>query len=374
MTPARLLFTIPNFETAGSGRALVNIVSRLDRERFAPTVCVLRHSGRLEQELQERWSVPVIEAPFCMPARPYRSFSGRAKRAARAFKPHGFALWHSFHYLDDYSEPVIARLAGARAWIYTKKNMSWNRRSWFVRSLLASRILAQNTDMLTRFFAGPLLGRKARLVPRGVDADRFNPGVPPRLGLRSSLSIPGSDIVCACVAELVPVKGHPTLLEALAQVPGVHLLAAGRPLDQPYADRLRQAARELGITERVHFLGGVDDVPALLAEADIFALATWARWRMEGCPVALLEAMAMARACVATHVPGSRDLVEHDRSGILVAPEDAGALAEALRSLAASPERRSSLGAAARQRVLERFSVGHEVRAHEDLYREVLGP
>jgi glycosyltransferase involved in cell wall biosynthesis len=112
---------------------------------------------------------------------------------------------------------------------------------------------------------------------------------------------------------------------------------------------------------------------ALLAEADIFALPTWAKWRMEGCPVALLEAMACGKACVATDIPGSRDLVEPGTSGLLAAPQDPLALAGALRQLAASPTLRRQLGAAARRRVLDHFTIEREVAAHQALYDEILG-
>jgi glycosyltransferase involved in cell wall biosynthesis len=94
---------------------------------------------------------------------------------------------------------------------------------------------------------------------------------------------------------------------------------------------------------------------------------------MEGCPVALLEAMSCGRACVATDVPGSRDLLEHGQSGLIVPPEDPGALAVALRQFAASPGLRQQMGRAARQRVLDHFTIEKEVAAHEALYAEVLG-
>ena len=75
--PVPILFTIPNFITAGSGRVLLNIVQRLDRQRFAPTVCVMRRGGRLDAEL-ERMDVPLIEESFTVAARPYHSLPAPA--------------------------------------------------------------------------------------------------------------------------------------------------------------------------------------------------------------------------------------------------------------------------------------------------------
>ena len=368
MEPVPVLYTIPNLDTAGSGRALLNIVSRLDRRRFAPSICVLRRGGGMEEEIQ-RLGIPFFDARFTVGARPLASLPLRARRAARAF-PRRYAIWHSFHYLDDYTEPLVARFAGARAWIYTKKNMSWNRRSWWIRTLLARRVAAQNRDMLQNFFDSPLFRGKSHLVPRGVDTERFRPGSPRRLELRARLRVPAESLVVGCVAQLVPVKGHPILLDAIARVPGARLWLAGRELDPAYAAGLRARARELGIEERVEFLGGVEDVPALLAELDAFVMATPVG---EGCPVALLEAMASGLPCVAADASGFRDVIEPGRSGLLVAPRDAAALGDALEKLSDGEALRRQLGEGARARVLQAFSIDVEVRAHEDLYAGALG-
>jgi len=367
--PLRVLFTIPNFDTAGSGGAMVAIVERLDPDRFEASVGVSRRGGGLDEQVEASGRTLVV-APHRVPAFPRATFLQRAWRAARPFRGR-FDVWHSFNWQGEYSEPVIARLAGARAWIYTKKNMNWNRPTWHVRSSLASRILAQNTDMLREFFGGVRYRRKTRLVPRGVDARRYHPDAPPGYGLRARLGLPREATVAACVSHLLPVKGHPTLLRAAAAVPGLHLAIAGRPADVAYAEGLRRTAGELGIADRVHFLGAVGDVPGLLAESELAVLPTVAKYRMEGCPVALLEAMAAGRACVATDVPGSRDVVEHGSSGLLVPPEDPGAMARALETLTRDPDLRGRLGAGARARIEARYTIEREVADHEEVYDEL---
>jgi glycosyltransferase involved in cell wall biosynthesis len=367
-----ILFTIPNFITAGSGRAMLNIIERLDRARFAPAVCVSRKGGKLDQEV-EKLGIPFIEAPFTVEAIPYHRLPLRAWRAARVFRPHGFDAWHSFHYGNDYTEAIIARLSGAKAWIFTKKNMNWHRRAWYVRSFLAKRIAVQNTDMMRDFYGGMAFRHKARLVPRGVVTQKFRPDTPPRLQTRRRLAIKEGEVLIGCVANLVIRKGHSTLIEAVARVTGVHLVTIGKPLEEDYVAGLRKLIGELRVADRVHLLDFVEDVPAFLAEVDVFVLPTWGKWGMEGCPVALLEAMSCGCACIATDIAGSHDLLEHNRSGLVVPPENVAALAAAIQQLAASPELRPQLGRAARQRVLDHFTIEKEVAAHEALYAEVLG-
>jgi glycosyltransferase involved in cell wall biosynthesis len=227
--------------------------------------------------------------------------------------------------------------------------------------------------MLRQFFAAAPLHGRARLVPRGVDTSRFSPNVPPRLGLRAALRVPTEATVVACVAHLLPVKGQDTLVQAVARIPGTFLWLAGKEADASHVAGLRALVRDLGLAERVAFLGDVRDVAALLAEVDVFVLSTRNAGRMEGCPVALLEAMSSGRACVATDIPGSRDIVEPGQSGLLVSADDVETLADRIRVLAGDPGRRADLGAAARRRVLENYAIEHEVAAHEALYGEILG-
>lgn len=346
---------------------MLNIIKRLDREVFDPAVCVLKKGGALDQVVIDL-GMPLLEAPFLLNAKPYSSLLKRIKRAAKFFDPYHFDLWHSFHYADDYTEPLIARFAGAKGWIYTKKNMNWNTRAWHLRSWFAKRIAAQNTDMLASFFSNDVYRNKTRLIPRGVDLQKFSPIIEGRF--REQFGLADHQILIGCVAHLVPVKGHPTLIEALSTLPDTHLMLAGRDNDQEYANRLREQVATLKLEERVHFLGMVENVPELMRDLDVLTLPTIRKG--EGCPVALLEAMACGKACVATNIPGARDIIEDGVSGLLVEPENADALAGAIRRLINDNELRKEMGKAARVRVEEHFSIEKEVAFHEQLYKEIM--
>lgn len=343
------------------------MIERLDRRYYAPAVCVSHGgAGTLSKEI-DRQHIPIIEAPSTVSALPYATLPFRVRKAAKAFEPYKFALWHSFHYLDDYTEPLIARMAGAK-WVYTKKNMNWHRRAWILRSLFASRIAAQNESMIRDFFSSSLFRDKVRLIPTSVDTRLFTPDCPPRLNMRKQMGIGKEEIVIVCVANLMPVKNHPMVIRAIAEVPGVHLWLAGRVIDPDYADTLQRMCEERKITDRVHFLSSVADIPALLSEADIFCMQSI----NEGCPYSLLEAMSCGLPVVVTDIPGLRAPVDEGVNALLVKLDDHDAMARAFRRLSEDGEMRRQIGAAARRKAVEHYDLDREARQYSELYKELL--
>ena len=136
----------------------------------------------------------------------------------------------------------------------------------------------------------------------------------------------------------------------------------------PRLDAIQAIARAHGLADRVEFLGHRDDVPSLLAEADLFVLPS----RTEALPNGVIEAMAAGLPVVAGAVGGLLDLIEDGRTGVLVPPLDCHALAAALRGLLSNPARAAALGCAAQQEVRRRFSFERMVAAFESLYLSAL--
>ncbi|PYQ49713.1 MAG: hypothetical protein DMF78_17565 [Acidobacteria bacterium] len=182
------------------------------------------------------------------------------------------------------------------------------------------------------------------LIPNGIDlARRASPGARERL--RAGMGVPSSVCVVTSVARLAAQKGLDVLLAALADVPAddIRVWLAGEGPERP---ALEACAARLGLAARVSFLGRRDDVPDLLDATDVFVLPS----RRETSPIALLEAMAAGRACVATDVGDCGTMLDGGRAGRVVAPGDARGLAAALGELATDGALRARLGEAARHR------------------------
>ena len=158
------------------------------------------------------------------------------------------------------------------------------------------------------------------------------------------------------VGRLAPVKGQRELIEALARLDRADAVAvlAGEDLEAggAYRRQLEALADRLGVGARVVFTGYREDVPALLAGADVFVLPS----HDEGLPLTVLEAMAAGKPVVATAVGGTSEAVVEAVTGVLVPVGDVDALAGALDALLADPKLARALGVAGRRRVTERFS------------------
>jgi glycosyltransferase involved in cell wall biosynthesis len=167
------------------------------------------------------------------------------------------------------------------------------------------------------------------------------------------------------VARLAEVKGQRTLLAALGRLDASAILV-GQDHEHggAYQDELQALAAQLGVADRVVFAGYRADVPALLAGCDVFCLPS----RIEGMPLVVLEAMAYGKPVVATSVGGTPELVVDGVTGILVPPDDATALADALAVVLADPARARRMGEAGRARVERAFSLAASTERVLSLY------
>jgi len=204
---------------------------------------------------------------------------------------------------------------------------------------------------------------KFEVVPCGVDTNLFRPRGS-RLGF--------GPFEVLCVARLVPTKGHYVLLKALER-----LVKGGRKIrlrlvgDGPDRQSLERKVSKLNLVEHVIFEGSVnqDKIRDLYGSADVFALPSFA----EGVPGVLMEAMAMEIPCVATFVGGVTDLIRPEIDGILVAPSDDRALAEAIERLVDAPELREKFGVAGRRRVTRDYDLDRNVARLADVFDTRVG-
>lgn len=175
------------------------------------------------------------------------------------------------------------------------------------------------------------------VIVNGVDVDEFAPGPADR----SALGLPPEPMLGLFVGDIQsPIKNLDAVLKGLAENDDVHLAVAGSTERSPYLEM----ATQLGISDRVHFLGFRRDIPDLMRTADFFVLPS----RRDSCPLVLLEAMASSLPVITAQTVGTSNLVE-DCGFILDGPDDQSTLNQAMQVLATRPAQRKSMGKAARE-------------------------
>ncbi|MBC8305698.1 MAG: glycosyltransferase [Pelagibacterales bacterium] len=367
----KVLFTIPNFDTAGSGKALLNIASRLDNNLFEPHIACMHDKGDYFN-IVEKSGIPVHILQFTTP------MIGRIKGILNCWKisklmkkinPH---IIHSFHYAADYSEVIAARMAGI-PWIYTKKNMNWggnSKNGWKLRSFLAAHILAQNTDMIRFFFPH---WKNVSLVPRGVNTDKFF-FEEKDTELINKYNIAANEKVILTVANLVPVKGIEILLDALQLFSrndcSFRLFIVGDK-NNNYGKEMEKKASMNTLSSKIHFVGKVQDVKKYYSITDIFVLPTLDLGRREGSPVSLLEAMSCNLPVIASDISGVNDILEPFPDTNFKAG-DISALNKLLKKMLCNYNLHSGMELNYRSYIKNNFDISLEVSRHENIYKNLL--
>jgi glycosyltransferase involved in cell wall biosynthesis len=193
--------------------------------------------------------------------------------------------------------------------------------------------------------------RAAIAIGNGRDPARFRPDPAARQRIRAELHTSDAQVVILAVSRLVWHKGFPELAEAMRALPNAALWVVGERLPSDRGPDMAALLRSAGLGDRLRMLGYREDIPALMAAADIFTLPS----RFEGLPMSIIEAMLSGLPVVAADVRGPAEQVVPEATGLLVPPGDALGLAAALARLVSDPSLRAAMGDAGRTRALERY-------------------
>jgi glycosyltransferase involved in cell wall biosynthesis len=365
----RILHVLPDLVPYGAERVVATLASKRSRDRFEVAIASLYDE------------VPgTLAAPLCREG--VRVFHLGKRRGfdprmfhrifgvLREFEPD---VVHTHNYVLRYVLPP-ALLNNPPLMVHTIHNVAhlevdrlgvWLQSRAFSRRVRPVVIAEAAAISFEQVYQSP----RPPLIRNGIDVARYSAARSSREDWRARHGFSSGDLLFLCVARFYPQKNHKTLLAAFASGPAklsnAKLLLAG---DGQLRSDIERQARELGIFDRVHFLGRRDDIPEVLAACDVFALASL--W--EGNPLSVMEAMAAGLPAVVTAVGGVPELVANEKQGIVVPPSDPLALSAALLRLATDSAMRRAMGIAAAKRAQDEFDDRNMVEAYESLYDELL--
>jgi glycosyltransferase involved in cell wall biosynthesis len=379
----KILFYNHTGKVSGAERMLLLVLAGLDRSRFesivlcpkdGPLIETVRGSGlrtevcptlearftlridRLVKYLVSFWLVmrkvrrTVVEInPDLVHANSIRA--GLVATAA-TLRLETRVVWHLHDLLPRHPFSVAIRVF---AFMFARARM-----------IAVSQAVADN-------FAGRSFSLRNRVtvILNGIEMERFKRVEGARNAIREELRIAETDFVVGIVGMLTPRKGQLALVEnfsrVLERIPNARLVVVGAAVfnrDEVYAERLRKAAENRGISDRVHFLGSRNDVSALMQSLDLVVVNS----SVEPFGLVLIEAMACGAPVLAAISGGIPELIEHSRTGWLIKYGNNQLLVDSIISLSESLETRQQIASRARQHVLESFSSSRYLRELEEFY------
>ena len=367
----------------GGQRSLLLLLNRLDKERFTPFVGCLGDSSFAAEVEKTAASVISLSLPAA------HNKTDKVKRFTfhdlfedfrqlrvimelhRAVKRHAIDLIHANSLSVALLGGIVAKINRIPILMHKRYATSYGILDKLCERLLHRVILVSEA---TRWDFAP--AAKQTLIYNGVDLDAFQASPEEVETLRTELfpDEPNAAILVGVVTRITPEKGIHFLVRAMRELKGekdVKLLIVGGPYfqkDVDYMDALKQEVADLGVEDSVIFTGFLSDTRIVTSLLDIVLVPSTIP---EACPRTIIEAMAVGKPVIATPLGGSKELVTPE-TGILVPPEDASAVADAIATFATDRERLAAMGKAARDRAVQLFSSEKNTILTETVYAELL--
>jgi len=369
MAGAKIFYLISSLAQGGAERHLLDLVRRLDRDRFDSDICVLNDRAHFKAD------VPEGQPRYRLGSRvwAYPPAFARLVRALREARPQ---IVHT--YMNDAN--LWGRLAASfvrpRPLVMTSVHLDdmGPGYRWLERRLAGrSDCIVAHSRSIERLLVEKLGIPRERVVviANGIDPERFRPAAAAdRASARAAHGVAPDDFVGLMAARIAQQKNHDLVIEALARLKDAgalperfRLLLAGRVSSQAYDRRVRAAIARAGLGDQVRFLGPVADMPALYATADVVLMPS----QSEASPIAALEALACNIPVLISAAANTDSVLVPGQHGWEIAEVTGETIAASLREiLATSPEARDEMGAAARAHVVARFTIA---RVADDFMR-----
>lgn len=368
MQQINVLHLIQGLEIGGLEIMVVNLLERIDRFRYQPSVCCYDSLGSLAEDLSNKdigvhliMRKPGIDYLYPL-------------KLGRFLRKNNIQILHLHNPTAFFYGSLAGKIARTPIIIYTEHGRDF---SSSIKVRIANRLLSRMADkiVVVAEYGKKYLVEHERTDERrilkiynGIDPQKFGRNHNDKL-MRRELGITDNQPVIGIVARLDPIKNHACLIKAMktvtASLPAAVLLVIG---DGPQRHELERLTADLRLQNHIKFLGARSDIAELLSVLDVFVLSSFS----EGLSLTLIEACAAAKPIVATDVGGNAEIVEHGINGLLVPSDRPEALAVAVLEILTDRKKAKQMGEAGRRKFEEEFTLDQMVKRYEDLYESCL--
>ena len=372
-----------SLEIGGAEMLLYNLLSKTDKNSFTSEVIVMKEAGPVGAMIK-KLDVPVLSMGS---RRGIQLLTAYSKLIVR-LKRNPPDLIQTWMYVSDIAGLTAAKFAGAGTpVVWSAHNPASGPQNENVIAANSIKICAKlaksrhapskiiccsTTTKRMHIAQGYPNNDKMIVIDNGVDTERFKPDAEARGALRKEIGVGDGDLLIGMVARYHPQKDHANFLRAasilIKKEPNAYFLLCGDQIDSDN-DELAAMIKAGGLKDRCRLLGVRMDTPAIQASLDIGCLSSIG----ESFPLAIAEAMSCGVPCVATDAPDGALAHLIGDTGITASPGDSVALSQAwLRLIEMGVNERQNLGTAARERIVNNFSLKFTVDKYENTYRNVI--
>lgn len=344
----KILYTIPNFKTAGSQYVLLSLFRKIDKDVFDPYICIEKFPETVPDDIPDKrrlvfkWTASKLKDVLN-----FRSL----------IKIHKIDIVHSWDYKSNYLEALACRMAGVK-YLYTKKNNAWSKR-WQLKSWLSNHIAYDNPEMKTRFFNSIVFRNKISFIPHGVDMEVFKP----------LEKLHHLNFNIGCIGNIGANKNQLFVVEVLKKLPEQIELHLYGNEEVKYRELLDDYINKNGLKNRVHFHGFIENenIPSVFQSLDLFILSSM----QEGLPVSILEAMACGVPVLSSDSGGgARYLLDSKYIFSLENPD--GLIQKILKIYHLEEAERKDLTKKGIQNIAENHTLPKEVNTYEKVYKTMI--
>ena len=360
---------VQSFDVGGIEKLVVDLITNSKDSRFQYTVFCIDSKGRLASGLEEK-GVEVIELNKRKGVDLSLIF-----RFADELKRRKIEVAHSHNPGPAFYGGLAARLSGIPVIIYSKHGIKLGAR-------LKDKLLETFSFMLQdhivavsekafRFMIDKerAPAKKMLLIENGIDLNQFKTGDLKKEAVLSKYDLPQLQYIIGIVARLDRLKDIPTLISAFGMLakghPDTSLVVIG---DGEERGALEKLVKEIGLVDKVFFLGAQTRIPELLSIFSMFVLSSIT----ESSPISLIEAMAAGLPVVATNVGGNAELIKDGYNGFIVEPKDIVGMRDAMLKIIEDKGLAKSMGEANRKAAFSKYGIENTIKEYESLYAEGL--
>lgn len=370
----KVMHIINSFSLAGAEKLVFDIAQTIDKEKYDVFICAVGRSTNemLEQKIKEDLCKNSIKV-FSLDKKLKENRFSTIIKLSKIIRENEIEIIHTHCPSPDFYGRIAAKITGRKR-IYTTihNTTGYSQISEKILGKFTSRYIAIS-DQVKKYMVEDLYINEGKIsiVHNGIDVLKYSESEVDVESYKTSLGLQADDIIISNIGRITEQKGHIYLIKSIKVVkekyPNIKVLIVGnKDLDKPLYKKLKEIVIKEDLEKNILFLGDRQDIPEILKISDIFVFPSL----YEGFSLVTLEVIASSTPIIATDVGSIREIVTHNKNGIIIPPKESTTIAESILLLLDNPSLAQSLSTNGQNDVIKRFSINQTTKKLEDIYMQ----